>query len=159
MRFSQRYKKIFLFMKLSHTTQTIVTSVMTTVLVAASLFAIATVFAAPTQAPPTGNPSFPLTGPVGPIGPVGPQGASGATATLNCVQNSTYFSGTSVSVSCPGSGYTATGGGFYLSDGNNNGLNWNDGWSRPSGSTAWECGRNVYSGNSSYCYITCCKLQ
>lgn len=126
------------------------------------LLTVATAIAAPTQAPPNGNPSFPLTGPTGPTGPQGPQGPagpSGAAATLNCATNSASFGGTSTVVSCP-SGYTvATGGGFYLSDGNNNGLNWNDAWSRPAGSSTWECGRNVYSGNVSYCYITCCRLQ
>lgn len=118
--------------------------------------------AAPTQAPPNGNPAFPLTGPqgpVGPTGPTGPQGPSGATATFTCATNYNSFTGTSTTVSCP-SGYSyATGGGFYLSDGNNNGLNWNDAWARPYGNSAWECGRNIYSGNASYCYVTCCRLQ
>lgn len=141
--------------------ETIFVSLLTTVAFLGSLLAVAIVFAAPTQAPPNGNPSFPLSGPTGPQGPQGPQGPAGTSgsSTLNCVQNSTSFAGTSTVVSCPGSGYIATGGGFYLSDGNNNGLNWNDGWAYPSGSTAWQCGRNVYSGNTSYCYVVCCKVQ
>lgn len=38
-----------------------------------------TTLAAPTQAPPNGNPAFPLTGPQGSQGPTGLQGATGAT--------------------------------------------------------------------------------
>lgn len=121
-----------------------------------------TTFAAPTQAPPNGNPVFPLTGPQGPAGAQGPQGPAGpsGTSTLNCTQVTSYaWTSQSYTVSCP-SGYLATGGGFYLSDGNNNGLNWNDAWARPYNSTTWECGRNVYSmGVANYCYVVCCRAQ
>lgn len=40
---------------------------------------ISSVIAAPTQAPPTGNPTFPLIGADGPEGTQGPAGATGAT--------------------------------------------------------------------------------
>lgn len=42
-----------------------------------SIAVAASVFAAPTQAPPNGNPSFPLQGQPGPTGPAGPAGAQG----------------------------------------------------------------------------------
>ena len=87
---------------------------MTTVLVAASLFAIATVFAAPTQAPPAGNPSFPLTGPTGPAGQQGLQGIQGASGVTTCRQQisscySPAYGGCSVSRSAT-SGWKMTGG-------------------------------------------------
>lgn len=130
------------------------------VLIVLALFAMAT-FAAPTQAPPGGNPTFPLTGPEGPEGPegpAGPPGSSGASASISCTTVSQTFSEAFTTVTCP-SGYKATGGGFYLSDGNNNGLNWNNAWAYPWNDNGWHCGRNVYSGNSSVCYVQCCRLQ
>lgn len=147
------------FMKhLSSSMIPVISSAVTTLIVIAAVLAIASVNAAPTQAPPTGNPTFPLTGPAGPIGPQGPQGISGATAVLDCTTQSQSFSGQSVTVSC-GSGYVATGGGFYLSDGDNNGLNWNNAWAYPSGSNSWQCGRNIYSGLYSTCTVRCCRIQ
>lgn len=46
-------------------------------MVTAILFFAVVVFAAPTQAPPNGNPSFPLNGPAGPTGLTGPAGPAG----------------------------------------------------------------------------------
>lgn len=136
-------------------------ALITSLFLVASAIAVSVAFAAPTQAPPNGNPSFPLTGPTGPAGPTGPQGPQGTpgtAATLDCNTQTQNFTGTSITVSC-GGGYVATGGGFYLSDGDNNGLNWNNAWAYPSGNTGWQCGRNVYSGLTSSCYVRCCRLQ
>lgn len=145
--------------------QTALVSLASTIMVLVVIFTVATAIAAPTQAPPNGNPAFPLTGPAGPTGPQGPQGPQGipgTAASLDCRMQSQSFSGTQQTVNC-GSGYIATGGGFYLSDGNNNGLNWNNAWSNPTQAqnpTSWTCGRNVYgAGELSTCYVVCCRLQ
>ncbi len=81
--------------------------------------------------------------------------ASCAAPTLNCSTTSTVFSGLSASVNCS-SGSVMTGGGFFLSDGPNNGFNWNDAWARPSGN-GYECGRSIGNGDST-CYVRCCSF-
>lgn len=67
----------------------------------AVFFTFSYVIAAPTQAPPNGNPSFPLQGPQGPqgnngnngsqgpqgpAGPAGPQGPAGGTSCTVCIR-------------------------------------------------------------------------
>lgn len=74
-----------------------------TVLCAVGLIAFNSVFAAPTQNPPLGNPAFPL-GPTGIAGPQGPQGNQGGAGPTG-YPGSTGPQGPVGSVSCSWSGY------------------------------------------------------
>lgn len=64
--------------------QTAIISSVSAMAMVAVILTVTAVIAAPTQAPPNGNPAFPLTGPQGPTGPtgaIGPQGPTGPSGT------------------------------------------------------------------------------
>lgn len=73
-----------------------------------------------------------------------------------CTIRTTMFSGLEAQVACQ-SDEICTGGGADLSDGSNNGLNWNNAGTYPSGN-GWYCMRDMYSANTSYCYAVCCTF-
>lgn len=118
---------------------------------------LSSVTAAPTVAPPNGNPVFPAVGPTGPQGPQGPTGPSGASASLSCVQGFTTHTvnGGTYYANCP-AGYVMTGGGLEMNNGSDNekGII----WSQPWGNTAWRCGGDMVRAGS-VCHVRCCKLQ
>ncbi len=74
----------------------------------------------------------------------------------SCTIRSQSFVGESITIDCL-SGETVTGGGFDLSDGDNNGMNWNSAASYPSGN-GYYCMRNIGIGSSCTCYAICCSF-
>lgn len=94
--------------------QIMVISALTTAVMGGVILTVATAFAAPMQAPPGGNPTFPLqglSGVPGAAGPTGPQGPSGTTTCRSRVNSclSPAFGGCSVGQSAT-SGWRMTGG-------------------------------------------------
>jgi len=79
------------------------------------------------------------------------------TPSLSCEVVEANFGGASFVVACPAE-TTVTGGGAFLSDGDNHFLNWNDAGSFPSGN-GWRCERNIFSANTSRCYAICCSVD
>jgi len=116
-------------MKYHSTLKSFLGGVTGSILVVAGFFAINYAFAAPSQAPPNGNPTFPLQGPTGntgnqgpagPPGPPGPQGPPGPTDSGVwcglCGDGSVNVSpcaGQNVCTGCP-SGYSASSTTFFL---------------------------------------------
>ena len=80
-----------------------------------------------------------------------------AVPSLSCEVVQANFGGAALVVACP-AGTTVTGGGAFLSDGNNNFLNWNDAGSFPSGN-GWRCERSIFSANTSQCFAICCSVE
>ena len=116
--------------------------VLGSIAVLGSFAAISYVIAAPTQAPPNGNPSFPLQGPSGSTGSQGPQGPQGPAGTFGTCRhrqascNSAAFAGCSVTANVT-SGWTMTGGNCRRTPDVANYLVWNTG--ATSGSISCRC--------------------